>query len=123
MDDKIRNIDGRMAIGFTFFLSILLDWVIDSEVEIQSFKREQMNKIRQAAADMVVSYQREVKPTTIKYSNFFLYVTGNLIISDINNVKKVDDCGGALEEMRKGMDAAQEVAIIEIFIYIFSCDG
>ena len=30
---------------------------------MQSSKREQMNKIRQAAADMVVSYQREVKLT------------------------------------------------------------
>ena len=31
----------------------------------------------------------------------------------------MDDCGGALEEMRKGMDAAQEVGIIEIFILFF----
>ena len=47
----------------SLFQSILLDWVIGREVEIQSSKREHMNKIRQAAADMVVSYQREVKPT------------------------------------------------------------
>ncbi|MCO5608217.1 hypothetical protein L7F22_062423 [Adiantum nelumboides] len=43
-------------------------------------KNEQANKIRQAAADLIVSYQREI-----------------------------DDAGGALEEMRKGMDSAQEV--------------
>ena len=59
----------------------------------------------------------------MKHSNFLLYVTGKLIICHINNVKKVDDCGGALEEMRKGMDAAQEVVIIEIFILFFSCEG
>ncbi|KAI5084774.1 hypothetical protein GOP47_0000943 [Adiantum capillus-veneris] len=41
---------------------------------------QQANKIRQAAADLIVSYQREI-----------------------------DDAGGALEEMRKGMDSAQEV--------------
>lgn len=43
-------------------------------------KEQQANKIRQAAADLIVSYQREI-----------------------------DDAGGALEEMRKGMDSAQEV--------------
>lgn len=43
-------------------------------------KEQQANKLRQAAADMIVSYQREI-----------------------------DDAGGALEEMRKGMDSAQEV--------------
>ncbi|KAH7447659.1 hypothetical protein KP509_01G115600 [Ceratopteris richardii] len=55
----------------------------DGEGESQKVllkKEQRAMKIRQAAADLIVSYQREV-----------------------------DDAGGALEEMRKGMDSAQEV--------------
>lgn len=53
----------------------------EGKTEKLSLKKEQQaNKLRQAAADMIVSYQREI-----------------------------DDAGGALEEMRKGMDSAQEV--------------
>jgi hypothetical protein len=97
----------------------LLHRIIGREVESQNAKKERINKIRQAASDIIVSYQREVYTTApIKYNiQFPLFNKKNCHMVHLQC--KVDDAGGALEEMRKGMDAAQEVVAIYVYTYSY----